>query len=63
LCRKTLLFTLKPFNQSLGKCLKTFKLIVVDVEIAEKAINLRQRYRLKIPDAVILVSAEHCNAL
>ena len=43
--------------------LKTFQIIPHEGEIVEKTIALRQTYRLKIPDAVILASAEHHSAL
>ena len=42
--------------------LKTLEIIQISEEIAELAISLRQSRRLKLPDAIILASAEHIGA-
>lgn len=43
--------------------LKTLIEVSLDATIAEKTIQLRRKYRLKIPDAVILASAWECAAV
>lgn len=42
--------------------LKTLEIIQITEEIAELAINLRQTRRLKLPDAIILASAQNIGA-
>ncbi|MDB9541388.1 type II toxin-antitoxin system VapC family toxin [Anabaenopsis arnoldii] len=43
--------------------LKTLIEVSLDAAIAEKTIQLRRKYSLKIPDAVILASAWECAAV
>ena len=43
--------------------LKTLIKVSLDATIAEKTIQLRRKYSLKIPDAVILASAWECAAV
>lgn len=40
-----------------------FSVIELDASVAERAVTLRQQSRLKLPDAIILASAEVHNAL
>jgi predicted nucleic acid-binding protein len=43
--------------------LNTFETIPLDDAVAEKAVHLRQRYRLRLPDAVIWASAKTRDSL
>ncbi len=45
------------------KLLNEFGVIEISKEIAEKAITLRKKYRLKLPNAIICASAAVCNAI
>jgi len=38
--------------------LESMRLIPLDEEVAERAVTLRQQYRIKLPDAIIWASAE-----
>ncbi len=40
-----------------------FDLVALDTEIAERAVALRKAHRIKLPDAVIWASAQHCGML
>lgn len=42
--------------------LKSLEIVQINEEIAELAINLRQSHRLKLPDAIILASAQFLGA-
>ena len=42
--------------------LKSLEIVQINEEIAELAINLRQAHRLKLPDAIILASAQFIGA-
>jgi predicted nucleic acid-binding protein len=43
--------------------LETFEVIAIDKIIATQAIPLRQKHKIKLPDALILATAESVNAL
>ncbi len=43
--------------------LESFEIIAIDQNIANQAIPLRQQYKIKLPDALILATAESLNAL
>ena len=43
--------------------LRLFRVIELDVAVAREAIELRQEYKLKLPDAIIWASARLNNAL
>jgi predicted nucleic acid-binding protein len=43
--------------------LNTFEMIPLDAAVAEKAVHLRQHYRLRLPDAVIWASAKTRDSL
>jgi predicted nucleic acid-binding protein len=43
--------------------LSTFQMVEIDLTIAELAIEIRKKYKLKIPDALILASAEKMGCL
>lgn len=45
------------------KFLLHFNLLHFDLKIAERAVLIRQKHRIKIPDAVILASAEEQGCL
>ena len=56
------------FNSSceeelMKKLLNEFILIEIDKQIAEKAIVLRKKYQLKLPDAIICASASVIDAI
>ncbi|MCB1749347.1 MAG: PIN domain-containing protein, partial [Gammaproteobacteria bacterium] len=40
-----------------------FTQIVVDQDVAEIAVELRRRHRLRLPDAIVWASARHAGAL
>lgn len=43
--------------------LSTFRQIDIDPEVADLAVCIRQRHRMRLPDAIIWASAEKENAL
>lgn len=43
--------------------LKTFDIIPLDDELGELAVEIRKQYKLKLPDAVILATAEKTHSL
>jgi predicted nucleic acid-binding protein len=49
--------------QSIKEFLYSFEIINIGQEIAEIAIEERKKYRLKLPDALILATAKISNAL
>ncbi len=48
-----------PIRRFLGR----FQLIFIDQDIAEIAIRLRRRYRIRLPDAIIWASAKSTHSL
>src|SRR5476651_2705387 len=50
-------------SEAIKKFLLRFSIINVDIPIAERTATLRKKYKLKIPDAVILATAEHHQCL
>ncbi len=49
--------------EAIKKFLYRFSLIGIDLPIAELSATIRKKYKLKIPDAVILASAEYSQCL
>lgn len=45
-------------EQATRDFLEGFELVVLDPEIAERAVAIRREHRLKLPDAIILASAQ-----
>lgn len=43
--------------------LTSFEIIHLDIEVARTAIEMRKRYKIKVPDSIILSSAQTHNAL
>lgn len=43
--------------KAIGKMLDTGELVYIDGDIAQQTINLRQKYRIKTPDAIIAATA------
>jgi hypothetical protein len=50
--------TPEPAETGTRNFLAAFDLIELDPAIAERAVQLRQKYRLKLPDAIVWASAE-----
>jgi len=50
-------------KEKIKKFLETFEIIAIDQNIANQAIPLRQKHKIKLPDALILATAENLNAL
>lgn len=48
---------------SVRRFLAGFREVVIDHEIAERAVALRREYRLRLPDAIIWASAQNEGAL
>ena len=49
--------------ESIKAFLHTFDIINIDLPLAERAAAIRKKYKLKIPDALILATAEHNQCL
>jgi len=47
----------KDETQAISKMLNTGELVYIDSDIAQQTINLRQKYRIKTPDAIIAATA------
>jgi len=45
-------------EQILRAWLNTFRVIAIDEKIAARAVDLRQKYRVKLPDAIVWASAQ-----
>lgn len=43
--------------------LDRFKLVDIDLDVAQRAVKLRQEHKIKLPDAIIWASANKMNAL
>jgi predicted nucleic acid-binding protein len=56
---------LQEYNhaQEIKMFLNTFHVFNVDHEIADISIDVRRKYKLKVPDAIILATAQHANAV
>jgi predicted nucleic acid-binding protein len=55
--------TSSPFQQEIQSFLESFEISHVTLPIAELTIKNRQHHKLKIPDAIILSTAQHYQAL
>lgn len=51
------------FSQEIHSFLNSFDIIDITIPIADLTTQNRQKYKLKIPDALILSTAQHTNAL
>ncbi len=49
--------------ESIKAFLHRFEIINIDLPIAERAAAIRKKYKLKIPDALMLATAEHHQCL
>lgn len=49
--------------ESIKAFLHTFDIINIDLPVAERAAAIRKKHKLKIPDALILATAEHNQCL
>ncbi len=49
-------------EKEIKNLLKNFQIIDIDEIIKEKTINLRKKYKLKLPDCIILATAQAENA-
>jgi len=47
----------KDETQAISKMLNSGELVYIDSDIAQQTINLRQKYRIKTPDAIIAATA------
>lgn len=45
-------------SKMLSKFIKTFKLIELDEKIADEAVRIRRKNKIKLPDAIILATAK-----
>ncbi|MCP5199506.1 MAG: type II toxin-antitoxin system VapC family toxin [Gammaproteobacteria bacterium] len=52
-----------PDEPIVRRFLGRFTQIVVDQDVAEIAVELRRRHRLRLPDAIVWASARHAGAL
>lgn len=52
-----------PERQTTRAFLDTFQTIAIGTDVAESAVMLRQTHRLRLPDAIILATAERTGAL
>lgn len=50
--------TPQPFEDSVRRFLATFHLLAVTPEVAEQAVVIRRAMKIKLPDAVILATAQ-----